>query len=176
MITSSIIPLENGTMTACAVEDGICLLEFSSRKNLSDEFSYLEKYFKSTIKEGENKHIEILKLQLDEYFGGTRKEFTIPFIAPGTKFQQTVWQMLLKIPYGNTISYLELATSLGNTLAVRAVAMANSNNRIAIIIPCHRVVGTNGRLIGYSGGLDRKRWLLDLERQHSGRPNELSLF
>ncbi len=176
MITKAIIPVEKGTMTACAVEDGICLLEFSTRKALASELDYLQKYFKTSIEEGENKHIEVLKVQLREYFEGTRKEFSVPLITPGTAFQQAVWQELLKIPYGTTISYLELASMLGKPGSARAVATANGKNRIAVIIPCHRVIGSDGSLTGYSGGLERKRWLLELERKYSGIATDLQLF
>lgn len=175
-INSATFNTESGNMTACAVDEGICLLEFSSRKSLASEFSYLEKYFNSKIKEGDNSHLEMLKKQLTEYFDGKRKEFSVPVVTPGTVFQQSVWQELLKIPYGVTRTYLELAKLLGKPGAVRAVAAANRINRIAIIIPCHRVIGSDGNLIGYSGGLDRKRWLLEHEKRYSGQPSELSLF
>jgi AraC family transcriptional regulator, regulatory protein of adaptative response / methylated-DNA-[protein]-cysteine methyltransferase len=176
MINSSTFDTVLGNMTACAVEEGICLLEFSSRKSLASEFVYLEKYFNSKIKEGNSFHLEILKEQLAGYFDGSRKEFTVPIIYAGTVFQQAVWQKLLEIPYGSTRSYLELATILGKPAAVRAVAAANRMNRIAIIIPCHRVIGSDGTLTGYSGGLERKRWLLEHEKRHSGQPSDLTLF
>ena len=97
-------------------------------------------------------------------------------VTPGTEFQQSVWKGLQKIPYGDTISYHEQATALNNTNATRAVAQANASNRIAIVIPCHRVIGADGTLVGYGGGLERKRWLLIHERKNSGKPGELNLF
>ncbi len=101
--------------------------------------------------------------QLDEYFAGTRKEFTIHISQVGTDFQQSVWKELNKIPYGRTISYHELSKRIGNVKAIRAVGTANGNNSICIIIPCHRVIGINGDLVGYGGDLWRKKWLLEHE-------------
>lgn len=106
--------------------------------------------------------------QFDEYFNGIRKDFTLKCEPDGTLFQRNVWSELLKIPYGKTWSYKELATALGNDKMSRAVGKANSKNRISIIIPCHRVIGTNNSLTGYAGGLERKEWLLAHEKKHSG--------
>lgn len=101
--------------------------------------------------------------QLDEYFAGTRTEFTVPISQVGTEFQQSVWAELCKIPYGRTISYLELSKRIGNVKAIRAVGTANGNNSICIIVPCHRVIGSHGDLVGYGGDLWRKKWLLEHE-------------
>lgn len=101
--------------------------------------------------------------QLDEYFAGSRTEFDIETLQAGTAFQQTVWKELCNIPYGRTISYLELSKRIGNVKAIRAVGTANGNNSVCIIVPCHRVIGSNGDLIGYGGDLWRKKWLLDHE-------------
>ncbi len=101
--------------------------------------------------------------QLEEYFAGKRKEFNIHTMQVGTEFQQIVWQELCKIPYGRTISYLELSKRIGNVKAIRAVGTANGNNSVCIIVPCHRVIGSNGELVGYGGDLWRKKWLLELE-------------
>ena len=101
--------------------------------------------------------------QFEEYFAGTRFEFNLPLAQVGTAFQQSVWKELLNIPYGQTISYLELSKRLGNVKAIRAVGTANGNNNISIIAPCHRVIGSNGSLVGYGGDLWRKKWLLDHE-------------
>jgi AraC family transcriptional regulator, regulatory protein of adaptative response / methylated-DNA-[protein]-cysteine methyltransferase len=176
MITSTTIKTVLGEMISCSVEDGICLLEFTDRKTIKKEISYLEKYFGAIVQNNENKHFVILKEQLEEYFEGIRKEFTIPLFAPGTEFQRAVWNELLRIPYGNTRSYMEQSIALGKPDSIRAVAMANSQNRIAIIIPCHRIIGSDGKLTGYSGGLERKKWLLEHEKKHSGQAVELSLF
>jgi methylated-DNA-[protein]-cysteine S-methyltransferase len=101
--------------------------------------------------------------QLREYFAGDRKTFDLPVALAGTPFQQRVWAMLQEIPYGRTATYGEIATRLGHPNAARAVGMANNRNPVAVIVPCHRVVGSNGALVGYGGGLDRKRMLLELE-------------
>lgn len=103
--------------------------------------------------------------QLQEYFDGKRETFSLPLNAKGTAFQEKVWQELQKIPYGQCISYGELASRIGNPKAARAVGMANHNNPIGIIIPCHRVIGKNGKLVGYAGGIDKKTFLLDLEKR-----------
>lgn len=101
--------------------------------------------------------------QLIQYFNGSRRVFELPLDQPGTAFQQDVWNLLCQIPFGKTISYLDLARSTGDTKATRAVANANGKNQVAIIVPCHRVIGSNRTLVGYAGGLWRKKWLLDLE-------------
>ena len=101
--------------------------------------------------------------QLDEYFAGTRTEFNIHTLQVGTDFQQVVWAELCNIPYGRTISYMELSKRIGNVKAIRAVGTANGNNSISIIVPCHRVIGSNGDLVGYGGDLWRKKWLLEHE-------------
>ncbi|MGG9972287.1 methylated-DNA--[protein]-cysteine S-methyltransferase [Ferruginibacter sp. SUN002] len=110
--------------------------------------------------------VEVLKLcitQLDEYFSGKRKVFDFPIDQKGTDFQKEVWQKLTSIPYGNTISYLDLSKKIGNPKAIRAVGTANGSNHIAIAVPCHRVIGSNGELTGYAGDLWRKKWLLEHE-------------
>jgi AraC family transcriptional regulator, regulatory protein of adaptative response / methylated-DNA-[protein]-cysteine methyltransferase len=176
MITTTKIDTELGVMIAGAVDEGICLLEFSDRKMLNTEYKDLERYFKSSVQEGESIHFNNLRKQIKEYFEGNLKEFSIPLITPGTVFQQLVWKELLNIPYGTTRSYLEQSVALGKPESIRAVANANGMNRISIIIPCHRVIGSNGRLTGYGGGLKRKRWLIDHEKRYSGKAVDLSLF
>jgi len=109
-------------------------------------------------------------LELDEYFAGTRLKFEVPLYAAGTLFQQTVWKELLNIKYGTTITYLQLAKRLGNVKSIRAAASANGKNPLGIIIPCHRVVGAEGKLTGYAGGLHRKQWLLQHEAKITGHP------
>lgn len=102
--------------------------------------------------------------QLEEYFNKTRREFDFPVQQPGTPFQQSVWQQLTTIPFGETITYLALAKRLGNVKSIRAAGTANGRNNLAIVVPCHRVIGSGGSLVGYAGGLWRKQWLLDHER------------
>lgn len=123
------------------------------------------KNFKTTI-EGLPEIIRQCVIQIEEYFSGKRKEFTIPFSLEGTDFQKRVWTELLKIPYGETITYLELAKRLGDEKCIRAAASANGKNKLSIIIPCHRVIGANGSLTGYAGGIENKRYLLELERKN----------
>ncbi|MCA0363038.1 MAG: methylated-DNA--[protein]-cysteine S-methyltransferase [Bacteroidetes bacterium] len=154
-----------GTMIACAVSQGICLLEFTDRKMLETELKSIAKLYNATIVQGNNKHFEILELELSEYFEGKRKQFSVPLSTLGTEFQNQVWNELLNIPFGATKSYKEQAEAMNNPNAVRAVANANGMNRISIIIPCHRVIGTDGKLTGYGGGLWRKQYLLELEQQ-----------
>lgn len=109
-----------------------------------------------------------VRTQLDEYFAGTRRAFDLALNATGTAFQQRVWRALLDIPYGETSSYGKTAAAIGEPRAARAVGLANGQNPISIIVPCHRVVGADGSLTGYGGGLDAKRWLLTHEASHAG--------
>jgi methylated-DNA-[protein]-cysteine S-methyltransferase len=102
--------------------------------------------------------------QLDEYFKGERQEFTIPYYMEGTDFQKKVWTALIQIPFAETGSYKDIAVSVGNEKAVRAVGMTNGKNKLSIIVPCHRIIGSNGKLTGYAGGLWRKEWLLQHEK------------
>lgn len=153
-----------GTMLACGVEEGICLLEFSDRKMLETELKTLAKLLNATILQGANRHFEQLRTELHEYFAGKRKIFSVPLYTPGTDFQKDVWTGLQTIPYGATRSYLQQAIALGRPAAVRAVANANGMNRVSILIPCHRVIGADGELTGYGGGIWRKKWLLDHEQ------------
>ncbi len=155
-----------GPMIACAGENGICLLEFTDRKMLETEFMHLAKRLNASISPGENEQFERLNHQLSEYFEGNRRQFDLPLHTPGSPFQQKVWKQLQTIPYGTTRTYKEQAEAIGKPDAVRAVANANGMNRIAIIIPCHRVIGSDGKLTGYGGGLWRKKYLLDFEKIH----------
>lgn len=113
--------------------------------------------------------------QLDEYFAGKRKDFQLPLQQEGTPFQQKVWELLLQIPFGKTVSYHQLATQYGDLKAIRAVASANGKNNLAIIVPCHRVIGSNQSLTGYAGGLWRKKWLLEHETKHLVGVQQLGL-
>lgn len=157
-----------GPMFACATQEGLCLLEFTNRKMLETEFHDLRKRLNAAILPGSNAILEQVQAELAEYFEGKRKTFSAPLHTPGTEFQQSVWKILQEIPYGETRSYKKQSQILGKPEAIRAVASANGMNRVAIIIPCHRVIGENGDLTGYAGGLSRKKWLLDHERKHSG--------
>lgn len=155
-----------GPMMVVGNDDGICLLDFTDRRMLETELKQIQKHYNSVILPGNNKHFDKVKKQLEEYFEGKRKTFDVKLVTPGTKFQNEVWKVLQTIPYGETLSYKKQAIALGNVKAVRAVANANGDNRISIIIPCHRVIGEDGKLVGYGGGLWRKQWLLNHERKN----------
>lgn len=153
-----------GPMLIGTTDDTLCLLEFTDRSMLEAQLNRLQKHYNATFVPGSNKIIEQTAREITEYFEGKRRLFSVPMDVPGSEFQKRVWKQLMDIPYGTTRSYKEQAIGIGNLKAIRAVASANGNNRIAIIIPCHRVVGSNGSLTGYAGGLWRKRYLLNLER------------
>jgi AraC family transcriptional regulator of adaptative response/methylated-DNA-[protein]-cysteine methyltransferase len=176
MIRTITIQTPIGKMTAAATGDGVCLLAYGGRRDAAAELEELSKLLNTKVGSGWNIRLWTLRKQLREYFRGKRKAFTLPLVTPGTEFQQAVWKELQKVPYGSTISYLDQAEHLNNPKAVRAVAGANGSNRIAIIIPCHRVIGSDGSLIGYGGGLEKKKWLIDHERKYSGKPVEGTLF
>ena len=152
-----------GVMYAGASDKGLCLLEFTDRKMIDDQIEKLQSQLKARFVPGSNIHLKNLERQLKSYFAGELKDFDIPLDVKGTDFQLTAWQALQQIPFGETRSYGEQANAIGNPNAVRAVASANAKNRIAIVIPCHRVVASNGGLAGFGGGVWRKKYLLDLE-------------
>jgi AraC family transcriptional regulator of adaptative response/methylated-DNA-[protein]-cysteine methyltransferase len=155
-----------GPLVAGATAEGVCLLEFTDRRMLEAQFAAVRKVFDAPAVPGTNDHLERLQVELADYFAGSLRAFSVPLVCPGTAFQRRVWEQLLAIPYGQTRSYEQLAVAVGHPKAVRAVGRANGLNRIAILIPCHRVVNKNGELGGYGGGLRRKQFLLDLE--HTG--------
>ena len=163
-LTRILTPL--GPMLAGAIERGICLLEFVDRRMLETQIKRLKKHLNAVLLPGTSKHFTILNTELQEYFEGTRKNFNVPLILLGTEFQQQVWRALMEIPYGERRSYKQQAESIRRPRAVRAVARANGDNSIAIIIPCHRVVGSDGKLVGYGGGIQRKEYLLNLEKEN----------
>ncbi len=154
-----------GPMFVCSTEKGICLLEFVDRKMLETEFKDLQHRLKANIITGENNHIKQVRKELEEYFKGVRTEFNVALDTPGTDFQNKVWTILQTIPCGQTASYKEQAEKLGNSSAIRAVANANGMNRVSIVIPCHRVISSDGNLTGYGGGIERKKWLLEHESE-----------
>lgn len=156
-----------GPMFVCATENGVCLLEFVDRRMLETEFKDLQKRLNANIIAGENEHIKQAKKEIAEYFEGTRKTFEVKLETPGTDFQNLVWDYLQKIQYGKISTYQQQAENINNPKAVRAVASANGFNRISIIIPCHRVIGKDGKLTGYGGGLERKKWLLEHEQKNA---------
>jgi AraC family transcriptional regulator, regulatory protein of adaptative response / methylated-DNA-[protein]-cysteine methyltransferase len=165
-----------GELLAGATDDGICLLEFNNGKRAVTEAEDLVRLLDQPIEDGLNEHLIKLINEIDQYFKGSLREFTVQLVTPGTDFQKVVWQKLLEIPYGTTRSYQEQAKALNRPHSVRAVANANGMNRIAIVIPCHRVIGSNGSLTGYGGGLRTKQWLLDHEKKYSGKAVDMLLF
>ncbi|MBV9304378.1 MAG: bifunctional transcriptional activator/DNA repair protein Ada [Acidobacteriaceae bacterium] len=153
-----------GPMVAGANRDGVCLLEFTDRRKLETQFLTTRKRFRCTVVPGTNEHLEQLKDELPRYFAAQLTRFTVPLVYPGTPFEERVWNELLKIPYGDTRSYEEIAAAVGAAGASRAVGAANGRNRISIVIPCHRVINKSGLLSGYGGGVWRKRILLESEK------------
>ena len=154
-----------GPMFVCASDQGVCLLEFTDRKMLETEFKDLQQKFNAEILIGENEHIKQLKKELKEYFDGQRKEFQVSIDTPGTDFQKAIWKALKEIPFGTTSTYEQQAKKLNKPKAIRAVGRANGLNKISIILPCHRIIGKNGDLMGYGGGIERKKWLIEFEKK-----------
>jgi methylated-DNA-[protein]-cysteine S-methyltransferase len=152
----------------------IGLIEITGTDDSISALYFVEEGFKPEFKS--NSYLENCAGQLDEYFNGKRKIFEIKLELEGTEFQKKVWNELLNIQYGETKSYLQISKILGDVSAIRAVANANGQNRISVIIPCHRVIGSNGSLTGYAGGLWRKKWLLDHEQKFSGGEQQTELF
>jgi AraC family transcriptional regulator of adaptative response/methylated-DNA-[protein]-cysteine methyltransferase len=157
-----------GPMIAGATDAGLCLLEFTDRRMLEQELAALRRHFKAALVPADHPYLDAIRRELGEYFAGTRSAFSVPVVARGTPFEERVWRALVEIPYGETRSYEAIARIVASPAAVRAVGRANGMNRIAIVVPCHRVVNKNGELGGYGGGLWRKRRLLYIEQ--SGKP------
>jgi AraC family transcriptional regulator of adaptative response/methylated-DNA-[protein]-cysteine methyltransferase len=152
-----------GTMIGAATREHLVLLEFADRRMLRSQLRRVGRAFGGDLVPGMNAVLAETQRQLDAYFAGRRRDFTVPMRVPGTPFQSRVWTALQRIPYGVTRSYAQLARTVRHPSAVRAVASANGDNRISILIPCHRVIGSDGSLTGYGGKLWRKRRLLELE-------------
>ncbi|MEQ6167079.1 MULTISPECIES: trifunctional transcriptional activator/DNA repair protein Ada/methylated-DNA--[protein]-cysteine S-methyltransferase [unclassified Ekhidna] len=163
IITINRIATPLGPMMVGVTDAGLCLLEFTDRKMLETQLDVLKKRMNTEMITGKHPMIDKVSTQLDEYFNGERKSFEVPLVVPGTDFQQKVWNALVQIPYGVTRSYKQQADVVGDVKAVRAVARANGENRISIIIPCHRIIGSDGSIVGYGGGIHRKQWLLKHE-------------
>jgi AraC family transcriptional regulator of adaptative response/methylated-DNA-[protein]-cysteine methyltransferase len=163
VLTRLLTPL--GPMIAGATDAGLCLLEFSDRRQLEAQLKRLARLLPGPLVPGRHTVLDRTDDELRRYFAAALRTFTVPLVVPGSAFQRRVWDGLREIPYGETRSYAQQAAAIGRPDAVRAVARANGDNRIAIIVPCHRVVGADGTLVGYGGGLWRKRWLLELERR-----------
>jgi AraC family transcriptional regulator of adaptative response/methylated-DNA-[protein]-cysteine methyltransferase len=153
-----------GPLVIAACDTGVCLLEFARGRGMGSDLAPVAYELNATVVPGRHPYLDQLKTELREYFAGEREEFTVPLVYPGTPFQRAAWDQLRRIPYGTTISYAEEARRMGMPRAQRAVGRANGQNRLAILVPCHRVVNKSGRLGGYGGGLWRKQFLLDLEQ------------
>lgn len=159
-----------GDMLAVASVRGLCLLAFSDQKSLARELAQVQAVYPTALVSNPSNNNAILNsiltqthIQLEQYFARQRQHFDIALDLIGTVFQHAAWQALVQIPYGQTRSYAEQACAIAKPTAVRAVAAANAANKVSIIVPCHRVIGSDGRLTGFGGGLHRKRALLDLE-------------
>jgi O-6-methylguanine DNA methyltransferase len=166
-LVAGIIASPVGALVAAAADEGLCLLEFGEEKRLASQLSILTRLF-GPVRMGEHPLLSQTTAELAEYFAGERTRFDVPLVLRGTPFQELVWHALLTIPYGVTTAYSTVAESLGRPKAQRAVGLANGQNRVSIIVPCHRVIERKGGLRGYGGGLWRKRFLLDLERRTAG--------
>ena len=152
-----------GVLVAGVTDEGACLLEFRDREILETQVAKVRARVGPTGS-GSHEYLDHLRSELTEFFAGQRREFTVPLVYPGTPFQTKVWNALRSIPFGQTISYEELARRVGSPDGQRAAGHANGQNPLAIVIPCHRVINKDGKLGGYGGGLWRKRLLLGLER------------
>lgn len=176
MILHTQINTPLGTMRAAAADEGICLFDFEYRKSIDAIINRICNLSQKKWTDGRHSSIDLLEQQIGEYFLGSRLTFDLPLLLVGTPFQKSVWNGLMTIPYGETRTYKQQSIQLGNEKAIRAVASANGENGIAIIVPCHRVIGSNGSLTGYGGGLQRKKWLLDHENKYSGKSGQSALF
>lgn len=176
MLVTRNIDTPLGVMRAAATEQGIVLFDFEYRRMIDSIVKRIEIGVEETLQAGNHRFIDQLEEEINEYLQGERKEFDVPLHMVGSEFQKNVWKGLLAIPYGETRSYKQQSIFLGDEKAIRAVAGANGENGIAIIIPCHRVIGTDGSLTGYGGGLPRKKWLLEHEAKHSGKHIQATLF
>lgn len=153
-----------GGLLLGAFEGQLCLCDWRQRKRRERVDKRLQKALNAIYTEGSDATIESAVQQLDEYFSGKRKKLEIPLLFVGTDFQQAVWNELLQIPYGTTLSYSHVAQNMGKGKSVRPLASAIGANALSVFVPCHRVIGSDRSLTGYAGGLDAKQWLLELEK------------
>lgn len=156
-----------GELILGAFEGNLCLLDFRYRKMRTTVDRRIKNGLDADFVEQDDEVLEETRQQLDEYLNGDRRKFDIPLLMVGTDFQKNVWDALIEVPYGTTSTYLQLAKDIDNEKAVRAVASANGANSIGLIIPCHRIIGSNGELVGYGGGVSVKKRLLKLEKDNT---------
>lgn len=172
--TSIITPV--GTLIAGATDAGICLLDFPFRKSIEAIKSRISSALGDNFEKDEHPHFAALRDQLSEYFSGARRDFDLPLQLTGSDFQKGVWNALLQIPFGETRSYKAQSIRLKNEGAIRAIAKANGDNGLMLLVPCHRVIGEGGSLTGYAGGLKAKAWLLEHERKVAGKEVQGALY
>lgn len=171
LFTSAETPL--GTMTLTATEKGIAHAFFGTPDKIISKLRFSND---DDFTEGTNMHLLKLIGELEEYFKGELFNFTVALDPHGTPFQLRIWEILLRIKYGETITYKRESDLAGNPLAIRAIAAANAKNPVSVVIPCHRVIGSDGKMTGYAGGIERKKWLLMHERKYSVKGSYLRLF
>jgi AraC family transcriptional regulator of adaptative response/methylated-DNA-[protein]-cysteine methyltransferase len=167
-VVTTAIDTPLGPVMVGATDEGLCLLEFTDRRMLEAQIVRLGKLLRQPLVPGDHPHLAHTRRELEQYFAGTLSEFTVPLVFRGTPFEERCWRRLVQIPYGQTLSYAQLAEAVDSPGGQRAVGRANGMNRVSILIPCHRVVNSDGKLGGYGGGLWRKHWLLAMERNGAG--------
>lgn len=163
-------------MIVAANDDGLCMFDFEYRKMMPSIQKRITSFLNDEFAEADHPLFETVQSQFEEYLDGNRKDFDLPLVLSGTPFQQRVWNELRNIPYGATRTYLQQSKVLGDEKAIRAVARANGENCLAVIIPCHRIIGSDGSLTGYAGGLKNKKWLLEHEARHAGTAYQAQMF
>ncbi|MCP4969195.1 MAG: methylated-DNA--[protein]-cysteine S-methyltransferase [Arcobacter sp.] len=166
IIATTVIKTPIGDMFCAATNKGVCILNFFGQNNIEEQVKRVQVFFNAEAIPAHNKYFECLQKEINEYFEGKRSDFTIPLQLVGTSFQQSVWKILMSIPYGETITYKEEAVLLKNPNSSSAVANANSKNMISIIIPCHRVIKSDGKLGTYMADLEKKASLIKLENNY----------
>lgn len=171
-ISATLLTTPIGPFVAAATPEAVCLFEFADRPALKTQTHTINRWFDLPVIPGTNEPLEQLRCEVAEYFAGDRTAFTVPLAIEGTPFQRAVWDHLLSIPFGHTTTYAAVAAAIGRPGAQRAVGKANGDNRMAVLIPCHRVINSQGQLHGYGGGLWRKRFLLEHELHIVGRNGE----
>ncbi len=171
-IFTSVMDTPLGEISIGSTKNAICQISYGSESHLFNRLK-LKEY---EVQEGQTKVMQTLKSEFKRYFSGDLKEFTVPLELIGTDFQQSVWNALTTIPFGETRTYTQQTKVIGDLKAIRAVASANGKNPISIVVPCHRVIGSDGSLTGYAGGLDKKKWLLQHEGRYNGKGFQGEMF